>query len=74
MVGGYIAHYIDDDDEKMKQRVVVRSSTRGDISSAYYYNIYLAYIDCIFKVAGDNVDLSNFDRYIEPEEKKKRRR
>jgi hypothetical protein len=74
MVGGYIAHYIDDDDEKMKQRVVVRSSTRGDISSAYYYNIYLAYIDCIFKVAGDNVDLSNFDSYIEPEEKKKRRR
>ena len=61
MLEGYIAHYIDDDETKEKQRVVVKTVGRGEISSSYYFNIYLAYIDCLFKIAGYNANLSNFD-------------
>ena len=62
---GYIAHYIDDDETKEKQRVVVKTVGRGEISSEFYYNIYLAYIDCLFKIAGYNAVLSNFDIKVE---------
>ena len=62
---GYVAHYIDDNIEKDKQRVVVKTIGRGLIESNFYYNIYLAYIDCIFKIAGYNADLSNFDIRLE---------
>lgn len=62
---GYIAHYIDDDVTKEKQRVVVKTMGRGEISSDYYFNIYLAYIDCLFKIAGYNANLSNFDIKVE---------
>lgn len=58
---GYIAHYNDDDANREKQRVVVKTKGRGEIASNYYYQIYLAFIDCIFRIAGYNVDLSNFD-------------
>ena len=61
LLQGYIAQYIDDDETREKQRVVVKTVGRGEISSDYYYNIYLSYIDCIFKIAGYNTDLSNFD-------------
>lgn len=60
MLGGYIAHYIDDNEDKTKQRIVVKTG-RGEIASRYYWNIYLAYIDCILRIGGANVDLSNFD-------------
>lgn len=70
ILGGYIANYIDDDETKEKQRVAVKTMNRGEISSKYYYNIYLAYIDCIFAIAGYNVDLSQFD--IKPEIIKKK--
>lgn len=63
---GYIAHYIEDNLEKDKQRVVVKSVGRGLIESAFYYNIYLSYIDCIFRIAGYYPDLSNFDIKPEP--------
>jgi len=62
---GYIAHYIDDDETKEKQRVVVKTVGRGEISSQFYFNVYLAYIDCLFKIAGYNADLSNFDIKVE---------
>ena len=62
---GYIAHYIDDDEAKEKQRVVVKTAGRGEISSQFYFNVYLAYIDCLFKIAGYNTDLSNFDIKVE---------
>lgn len=62
---GYIAHYIDDDEAKEKQRVVVKTAGRGEISSQFYFNVYLAYIDCLFKIAGYNADLSNFDIKVE---------
>lgn len=66
---GYIAHFVDDKpdpnrrarNERSAQRVVVRTAGRGDIESRYYFNIYLAYIDCIFRIAGYNVNLDNFD-------------
>ena len=65
LLQGYIAQYIDDDETREKQRVVVKTVGRGEISSNYHYNIYLSYIDCIFKIAGYDTDLSNFD--IKPE-------
>jgi len=58
---GYVANYIEDDNNKEKQRVSVKTLGRGIISSNFYYCIYLAYIDCIFRIAGYNPDLSNFD-------------
>lgn len=61
ILGGYIANYIEDNETRDKQRVVVKTKERGLIESNFYYNIYLAYIDCIFKVTGTIVDLSNFD-------------
>lgn len=65
LLQGYIAQYIDDDETKEKQRVVVKTLGRGEISSNYYWCIYLAYIDCIFRIAGYDVDLSNID--VKPE-------
>ena len=65
ILGGYIAHYIDDNPEKDKQRVTVKTMQRGLIESDFYYNIYLEYIDCIFKIGGYNPDLFMFD--IKPE-------
>lgn len=61
LLQGYIANYIDDDENREKQRVVVKTIGRGEIYSDFYYNIYLSYIDCIFRIAGYNVDLHNFD-------------
>ena len=58
---GYISHFIDDNPERDMQRVAVKTIGRGEISSDYFYNIYLAYFDCIFKIAGYNVNLHNFD-------------
>ena len=68
---GYIAHYIDDDPNKEKQQVVVKT-TAGLICSAFYYQIWLAFYDCIFRIAGYNVDLSNFDFKIEKDKKEKK--
>ena len=63
---GYIANYIDDNETKDKQRVVVKTAGRGEIISNFYYNIYLAYIDCIFRIAGyNNINLSNLDIIVE---------
>jgi hypothetical protein len=58
---GYIAHYIEDNADRTKQRVTVKTVGRGEISSLYYNNIFLGYIDCTFRVGGTNVDLSMFD-------------
>lgn len=65
LLQGYIAHYIDDDEKKEKQRVVVKTAGRGEISSQFYFNVYLAYIDCLFRIAGYCADLSNFDILVE---------
>ena len=64
-----IAHYMDDEPGKndiekgkrYRQRLCIRTST-GDIYTNYYYNQYLAYIEGIFLLSGnDEYDLSNFD-------------
>lgn len=68
IIGGYIAHYTDETPER-KQRVVVKTIEHGDYCSEWYWFIYLAFIDCMFRIAGYVVDLSNFD--IEPEIDKK---
>lgn len=60
----YIAQFIEDDKTREKQRVVVRTAT-GDITSEFYRNIYLGYIEIIFNLSGHNIDLSNFDYLIE---------
>lgn len=61
LLQGYIAHYIEDDGAKEKQRVCVKTYGRGVIESAFYFNIYLAYIDCLFRVAGYVPHLEMFD-------------
>lgn len=62
ILGGYIAHGIEDDPAKTgKQRVCVKTVNRGEIASNYYNNIFLAYIDCTFKISGYMIDLSPFD-------------
>ena len=59
---GYIAQYIDDDKNREKQRVVVRTRNHGDICSKYYHNIYLGYIECILLLSGyASVYLDNLD-------------
>ena len=58
---GYIAHFVDDNPEKDKQCVGVKTQGRGIISSDFYYNVYLAYIDCIFRIAGYTPVLTQFD-------------
>lgn len=61
---GYIAHYIDDNPTKDKQKICVKTVGRGIIESEFYTNIYLAYIDVIFRIAGYRPNLSNFDVVI----------
>lgn len=62
ILGGYIAHGIEDEPNKSgKQRVCVKTVNRGEIASNYYNNIFLAYIDCTFKIGGYMVDLTPFD-------------
>ena len=58
MIGGF---FIDELPDKSKQRVALKTRMRGEISSDYYFNTLLAFVDCIFKIAGTNVDLHNFD-------------
>lgn len=69
ILGGYIAHYVDDNEERDKQCVGVKTHGRGVISSEYYYNVYLAYIDCIFRIAGYIPVLTQFD--IKPDKPKR---
>lgn len=56
----YIAQYTEDNVERDKQRVSIKTAEREYVSQ-FYYNIYLAYFECIFMLAGINVELSNFD-------------
>ena len=59
---GFIAQYVEDDISREKQRVVVKTRMYGDVVSKFYYNIYLGYIECIFKLSGyDIIELDKFD-------------
>ena len=44
-----------------KKKVTIKTEGRGFIESQYYFQIYLSFIDCIFKINEKVVDLSNFD-------------
>ena len=67
---GYIAHFTEEEPtkkvfvsegERFKQRLVIKTKN-GDISTNYYYNLYLSYIEAIFIISGNTeYDLSNFD-------------
>jgi len=64
LIGGYVANFLDDNEDRTKQRVVVRSKTYGDIASQFYFNVYLGYIELLFKIfegIDTQVDLSKFD-------------
>lgn len=52
--------------------VTVKFDPTHSITSKYYYNRCLRYLDLIFTMEGDDVDLSNFDVLIEQDLKKKR--
>ena len=62
---GYIAQYVEDDANRERQRVVIKTVAKGDIVSQFYLNVYLAYIECIFALADMTVDLSNLDIVME---------
>lgn len=61
LLQGYIANYVYDNPTRDKQQVVVKTIGRGEIASKFYYNVYLAYFECIFLISGVKVDLTNFD-------------
>ena len=63
----FIAQYIEDDPTNNKQRVVVKTS-KGDVFSPFYNNVYLGYCYCIFALAEQNVFLDNFDIIIGDDE------
>lgn len=65
LLGGYIAHGVEDNRENDKQRVVVKTINRGEIASNYYKSVFLAFADCTFRIAGYVVDLSAFDIFDE---------
>ncbi len=60
---GYISHGVEDypSRDMDRQRVVVKTIGRGEITSNYYKAVFLAFADCTFKVGGYNVDLREFD-------------
>lgn len=61
MLQGYIAHCIEDDKVTHQQKVIVKTRGRGDISSEFYNNVFLAFIDITFRIAGYTPNIRNFD-------------
>ena len=59
----FVAQFTERDSSEEKQRVVIRTKAR-DICSNFYYNIYLGYIECIFLLSDNLVDLKNFDQIL----------
>lgn len=58
---GFIAQGTEDTPDKEFHRIFVQSSIKGRVESDWYQNGYLGFIDCIFKLDGQNIDLHNFD-------------
>lgn len=58
---GFLSQYVEDNEARDKQRLVVRT-VNGDVYSNFYTDLYLAFVECIFTLSGDyNVDLTNLD-------------
>lgn len=57
----YIAHSIEDNEDKTKQCICIKTD-KGKIYSKFYYNLYLAFIEMIFILNRSyQVNLDNFD-------------
>ena len=58
---GYIAQGTEDTPDKEYHRIFVQTARFGRVESDWFLNGYLGFIDCIFKLDGQNVDIHNFD-------------
>lgn len=58
---GFIAQGTEDTPDKEFHRIFVQTSRLGRIESDWFMNGYLGFIDCIFKMDGQMIDLHNFD-------------
>lgn len=66
LLGGYIGHYNDErivsEKDRLKEfKSVIKTKTKGDIESLWYYQIFLGMFQTMFAVFGYNVDLKNLD-------------
>ena len=58
---GFISQGMEDSPDREYHRLFIQTSKKGRIESDWYQNSYLGFLDCIFKLDGQNVDLHNFD-------------
>lgn len=65
-VSQYTEEYVDDTEVKFN-RLVVKHDTYNQTVSRYYHNKCLKFIDMIFLLDDDNVELRNFDTTIDDE-------
>lgn len=57
----YKAQYVEDNDDRTKQRLVVQTTNGTEYKSEFYNNLYLGFIEVIFQISGFPVNLMNFD-------------
>ena len=58
---GFISQGNEDSKDREFHRLFVDTKRYGRVESDWYQNGYLGFIDCIFKLDGQNIDLHNFD-------------
>lgn len=58
---GFISQGVEDTKDKEFHRLFIQTKYKGRIESDWFHCGYLGFIDCIFKLDGQNVDLHNFD-------------
>ena len=58
---GFISQGNEDSPDREFHRMFIQTSKKGRIESDWFHNAYLGFLDCIFKLDGQNVDLHNFD-------------
>lgn len=56
-----LSHYIDKESGTKRTALCIKTSDYNLYSTLYYNNKCLKFIDAMFMVTGENVDLSNFD-------------
>jgi hypothetical protein len=62
---GFISQGNEDSRDKKYHRMFIQTSKKGRIESDWYECGYLGFLDCIFKLDGQNIDLHNFDIWEE---------
>ena len=60
----FTAYYIEDNEAKDKQRLTVKYNDGREVYSQFYNNVYLAFVETIFRMTDMYVDLSGFDILI----------